>query len=69
MCHHAQRVDAGVRPAGTVQTRRTAKEFRQRAFNEFLHARAGLLNLPAFVTLAVVGNGQFEFERVRFHGG
>jgi len=30
----------------------------------FLHARAGFLHLPAFVSRAVVGNNQFEFPFV-----
>ena len=63
MRHHAKRVDAGIGAAGTVQARLAGKQFGQRRLNFFLHAGTGLLHLPAFVARAVVGDGEFEFER------
>ena len=62
MRHHAERMNARVRAAGTVKPRRAGKQFCQRLLDFFLHARAGLLHLPAFVSRAVVGNDQFEFH-------
>ena len=34
----------------------------EKNFDFFLHASAGLLDLPAFVSGAVVGNREFEFH-------
>ena len=63
--HHAERVDAGVRAAGTVDAFHARKHFAERRLDFFLHARADLLHLPALVSRAVVGDDEFEFER--FH--
>ncbi len=69
MRHHPERVDAGVRAAGAVQSRRARKQFRQRRLDDLLDAGADFLHLPAFVSRAVVGDDQFEFEHVQFFGG
>ena len=61
MRDHAERMNAGVRAAGAVQPRRAGKQFCQRLLDDFLHAGAGFLHLPAFVSRAVVGDNQFEF--------
>ena len=62
--HHAQRVNARVRAAGTVQARGAGEKFCQRGFDFFLHAQTDLLQLPALVGRAIVGDGEFEFDRV-----
>ena len=63
--HHAERVDARVRAAGTVDALHARKHFTERRLNFFLHAQADLLHLPALVGRAVVGDDKFELQR--FH--
>ena len=65
MRHHAERMHTGVRAAGPVHARPAGKEFGQGFLDLLLHAQADLLHLPALVVRAVVGDGQFEFDR--FH--
>jgi len=60
--HHAERMDARVRAAGTVDALDARKHFSERRLDFFLHARADFLHLPALVSCAGVGDGQFEFH-------
>ena len=62
--HHAERVDARVRAAGTVDAFDARKHFAERRLDFLLHARAGLLHLPALISRAVVGDDEFEFHKV-----
>ena len=64
MRQHAERVNAGIRAAGTVNGRPAGKQLRQRRLDLLLDAGARLLRLPACVSRAVVGNDQFEFHAV-----
>ena len=64
MRHHAERVHAGIRAAGAVDTRLAGKKFSQRFLDLLLYAGPGFLRLPPFVIRPVVRDGEFEFERV-----
>ena len=55
--HHAQRVDSGVRPAGTMHLWPAGKQLGQGPFDQRLNPRADLLDLPAFVARPIVGDG------------
>ena len=63
---HAERVDAGIGPAGAMDAGMAGKQLRQRGLDLLLHAGADLLHLPAFVAGAVVGDGQFEFQGAHY---
>jgi hypothetical protein len=49
-----------------MESRFAGKKLCQRALDDFLNTRADLLNLPALVGGAVVGDGEFELTFV--HG-
>jgi hypothetical protein len=61
---HAQGMHAGVRAAGTAQAAGVRKNLGDSLLDALLHAQARLLRLPAGVSSAVVGNGQFKFHRL-----
>ena len=65
MSDHAERVNARVRAAGTMDALYTGEHLAERRLDFFLHAGAGLLHLPALISRAVVGDDEFEFQR--FH--
>jgi len=64
MRNHPERMDAGIRAARTVNPRIAGKEFGQCCFDLLLHAGADFLHLPPFVSSAIIGDGEFEFEVV-----
>ena len=59
---HAERVHAGVGAAGAVEAGLAGEIAGEHGFDFFLHANADLLHLPALVSRAVVGDGEFEFN-------
>ena len=54
----AQRMDAGIGPAGALHEHDLAAELRHRAFERALHGRAVLLDLPADERPAVIFDGE-----------
>ena len=60
MRHHAQRVHAGVRAAGTVHPFHGRKQLLHGLLHPLLHSHLPLLHLPAVIARAIVGNGELE---------
>lgn len=64
MSRHAQSVHTGIRPAGSVDSCDGRKETLESLFDSLLDGDAVFLSLPALVVSAVVGDRQFQFDRV-----
>ena len=65
MGDHPKSMDAGVGAAGTMNTFYARKNFSERFLNALLNAQADFLHLPTGVVRPVVGDGEFEFHRIR----
>ncbi len=64
MGDQSARVDAGVGSAGTMEAKVDREDVFERLFDEFLDGHAGFLHLPAGVIGPVVGDGEFETNRL-----
>jgi len=60
-------VNAGIRPAGTVDSFDARKNFTKRFFDALLNAKSNFLNLPTGVIRSVVSDDEFEFHRNANH--
>src|ERR1043166_9052479 len=61
---HAEGVDASISATGAVKSRMAGEESGQGSLDFLLYTCAGLLDLPAFVVAAIVGDGEFEFDPI-----